>query len=148
MQVTMWKKPSQESNSKATKTIKHQNNNVHHFVRKSKEEPTTISVVGEHTNFIGSITSQEIVDILGTFNGDITGVVVNIRENAKIEGKIIAEVVRIQGYFDGDIFADRVVISKTAKFNGKLNYSIISVEDGAEIDGEFIRKSNPINHAD
>jgi cytoskeletal protein CcmA (bactofilin family) len=56
-----------------------------------------------------------------------------------VEGVIIAEVLSIRGKFDGAIRAKNLNIAAKAKITGTIEYDLLSVEDGACIDGQFKR---------
>ena len=85
----------------------------------------------------GEIFSAGIIEIEGNINGTINGNSVILRENGAIYGTVFAENFSIRGKFEGTIKAKNISIASKAKVTGDIEYDILSVEDGAYIDGHF-----------
>lgn len=85
----------------------------------------------------GNINSSGLVEIEGFVKGTIKGNSVIIRENGSVEGDLFAQTLNIRGNFNGNIKAKNISISGKAKITGFIEYSSLTVEDGACIDGQF-----------
>ncbi len=99
-----------------------------------KSMPTIIS---RDLKVEGVIVSAGLIEIEGTIKGTIRGNSVILREDGIIEGEIIAESLSLRGQFSGNIQAKNINISSKARINGVIEYNLLSVEDGACIDGQF-----------
>lgn len=126
--------------AKTTKILKVVDNSNDNQQKKSeilsnfKNTPTIIS---QEFKLIGEIFSGGIVEIQGSIDGTINGNSIILREDGVINGTVIAENFSIRGKFDGKIRAKNVSIYSKALVRGDIEYSSLSVEDGANIDGNF-----------
>lgn len=116
-----------ENDNKITKKIEVISTNF-------KSTPTIFS---RDLNVEGNISSAGLVEIEGFVKGTIKGNSVIIRENGSVEGDLFAQTLNIRGNFNGNIKAKNISISGKAKVNGFIEYSSLTVEDGACIDGQF-----------
>jgi cytoskeletal protein CcmA (bactofilin family) len=98
---------------------------------------STPTIIARDLSIEGEITSTGLVEIEGKIKGTIRGNSVILREEGFVEGTIIAESLSIRGTFQGDIKAKSIGISSKAKITGNIEYGMLSVEDGACIDGQF-----------
>ncbi len=99
-----------------------------------KSSPTIIS---KDLKIEGDLFNNGIIEIEGLVKGSIFGGLVVIREDGAIEGQVEVDSIEIKGRFDGAIKAKAVAIFNGAQVVGSIEYEIISVEDGASIDGQF-----------
>lgn len=99
-----------------------------------KNTPTIIS---QEFRLVGEIFSGGVVEIQGVIDGTVNGNSIILREDGVINGTVIAENFSIRGKFDGKIKAKNVSIHSKALVRGDIEYSSLSVEDGANIDGNF-----------
>lgn len=99
-----------------------------------KNTPTIIS---QEFRLVGEIFSGGVVEIQGLIDGTVNGNSIILREDGVINGTVIAESFSIRGKFDGKIKAKNVSIHSKAVVRGDIEYSSLSVEDGANIDGNF-----------
>ncbi len=91
---------------------------------------------------VGDLQSGGDVQIEGSVEGDIKSRTVTIGEKAQINGSVNADTASILGRVDGKINASAVRIAKTANVQGDINYQILSIEEGAVIDGQVKRKDS------
>ena len=108
----------------------------------AKNSPT---ILAQDLNFEGEISSTGLIEIQGNVNGTIKGNNVTLRESGKIEGTVIADHLNIKGKFEGSIKANKITISSKASIIGNIEYELLSVEDGASIDGQFKKICNKNN---
>jgi len=113
------------SNSKKKSEVT--NNNL-------KSTPTIIS---KDLKVEGDIVSAGLIEIEGIINGNINGNLVVIRESGFVNGSIMAKSLNIKGGVEGKVKAGQINIASKAKFVGTIEYNILSVEDGASIEGNF-----------
>lgn len=99
-----------------------------------KSSPT---IIAKDLHFVGDINAQGLIEIEGTIIGSINGGSVILREEGSIEGQVNVESISIKGKFKGDLKARSVNIFSTAEVTGTIEYEVISVEDGALVDGQF-----------
>ncbi len=100
---------------------------------------STPTIISRDLRIEGEIISPGLIEIEGNIKGIIKGNSVILRENGVVEGIIIAEVLSVRGKFDGTIRAKNLNIAAKAKITGTIEYDLLSVEDGACIDGQFKR---------
>ena len=98
---------------------------------------STPTIIARDLRIEGEITSAGLIEIEGNIKGTLKGNAVILREEAVVEGDIIAESLSIRGKFDGTIKAKSINISGKARITGVIEYESLCVEDGASIDGQF-----------
>ncbi len=99
-----------------------------------KSAPT---ILADDLKIEGEVTSTGLVEIEGYVNGAVKASNVTIRENGSIEGSIISENLNIKGKFNGTIHAKQINFFSKSEVSGNIEYEVLSVEDGASIDGQF-----------
>ena len=101
---------------------------------------STPTIISRDLKIQGEIFSAGVIEIEGNISGTINGNSVILREEGSINGTIFAENFSIRGKFEGTIKAKNISIASKARVNGEIEYDILSVEDGACIDGHFKKK--------
>jgi cytoskeletal protein CcmA (bactofilin family) len=103
-----------------------------------KSMTNTTSILSKEVVIEGKIKSESNVEIEGKFKGDINGKRVCIREGALVEGFIKSKSLDIEGNFNGEIKTKSINIFKSANIiSSNIEYTTLSVEDGASIEGNF-----------
>jgi cytoskeletal protein CcmA (bactofilin family) len=100
--------------------------------------------LGVGTTYRGRLDFTGSVRIDGMFEGEIEseGTLVVGRE-AAITGQVRVGQLVLGGTLSGDVVAGtRVTLHKTARFTGTMTSPALSVEEGAQMDGE-LRMSSP-----
>ena len=95
------------------------------------------SIIAAGTHLEGEINSTSTIEIEGQVKGNIKSKIIIIREGGIVDGEIIAETISIKGKFQGNVSAQNINIFNKARINGNIEYSSLSVEDGACIEGQF-----------
>jgi cytoskeletal protein CcmA (bactofilin family) len=74
--------------------------------------------------------------ILGRFKGDIEikGRLI-LGEGSVVEAKVLADTAEIAGEFKGEIVAERLVLLEKARVTGTFDARILSVREGAQMNG-------------
>ena len=103
----------------------------------SKE--TFNAFLGAGTNYNGTLTFQGAIRIDGVFTGTINseGTLI-VGHNASIEGTVRVGSVICNGKINGDIqAAEKLVLNKTALVTGTVISPVLSMEEGAKLDGKL-----------
>lgn len=103
----------------------------------AKGHNSTPSILSKSLKIRGDLVSNGMIEIEGLIDGNINSNSVILREDAVVEGEIIAESVIIKGSFRGNIRAKNISIASKAKIFGAVEYACLAVEDGASIEGQF-----------
>jgi cytoskeletal protein CcmA (bactofilin family) len=109
---------------------------------KKESNNSTPTIIAKDLSLEGEIKSEGIIEIEGKIKGTIDAHSIIIRESGLVEGIINAQFLVVKGEFKGNIFAKNVNIDCKANIVGNIEYGILSVEDGASIDGQF--KKTPV----
>lgn len=96
--------------------------------------------LGAATQYQGDLSFKGAVRIDGKFTGTITsdGTLI-VGQEARIEGTIAVAVLVSNGTIIGEArMSQQSTFHKTARFEGCLTTPALSVEEGAQIDGQII----------
>jgi cytoskeletal protein CcmA (bactofilin family) len=97
----------------------------------------TFSVLGADMAIIGNIEAGADIHVDGRIEGDVTCHGLVQGETSEITGAVRAETVRIAGLVRGTIAAREVVILRTARIEGDIGYDVLTIEQGARIEGRL-----------
>ena len=106
---------------------------------------TTFSVLGADLAVKGDITASADLHIDGHVEGDITCAALMQGEASMIEGSIKAQTARLAGTIKGGIEVDQLVILKSARIHGDVKYDVLTIEQGAHIDGRLSHGLEPVD---
>ncbi len=98
---------------------------------------STPTIIARDLTIEGDLVSANVVEIEGTIKGTIKGNAVVVHEEGIVEGEIVAESLSVRGKVSGNIRAKNINIASKARITGLIEYGLLSVEDGAFIDGQF-----------
>ena len=101
-----------------------------------------VALIGSDIRTEGSIESPAAIHLAGTHLGDITCKSLIIEATGSVTGKIKAVDVRVSGTVVGEIAADNLQVTKSGKIDGSLSYMRIEIEDGANVEGQFLQKKS------
>ncbi len=93
------------------------------------------SAISADLKVVGNLESAGDIQLDGTVVGDINSRTLTVGEGAHVEGSITAEEVRICGKLSGQVTAASVSIAKTAIIKGDITYQMLSIEEGASLEG-------------
>ena len=102
------------------------------------------SAISADLKVVGNLESAGDIQVNGTVVGDINSRSLTVGEGAHVEGSITAEKVRICGKLSGQVTATSVSIAKTAIIKGDITYQMLSIEEGASLEG----RCNKVNSTD
>ncbi len=94
------------------------------------------SIISPDLKIVGDLKCTGDIQIDGTVDGSITGNLITIGEQAKVEGSIVAETVRIFGTVNGQVRAKTVFLDKTGKVIGGIAHENLTIEAGAHFEGQ------------
>lgn len=97
----------------------------------------TFSVLGADLVVNGDITASAELHIDGLVEGDITCSGLVQGEASAIHGAIRAQTARLSGTVRGGIEVSQLVVLKTARIHGDVRYDVLTIEQGAHIDGRL-----------
>ena len=101
--------------------------------------------LGAGTQYNGTLTFQGAVRIDGIFTGTINseGTLI-VGHNASIDGTLRVGSLICNGKVQGDVQAtDKVVLNKSAVLNGTVCSPVLSMEEGAKLDGKLTMSEIP-----
>lgn len=97
------------------------------------------SVIGAGSAWKGDFSTEGSVRLDGKVSGNIKAAgTVHISEGAEVNANVNASYVTIGGLFDGKLVCtDRLELLATSRVNGSITTRLISIAEGAVMDGEI-----------
>lgn len=97
------------------------------------------SVVGKESTWEGNFSTEDSVRLDGRVSGKVNAAgTVHITEGAEVNADVHGKFVVIAGSYDGKLTcSERLQLLPTSKVRGTITTKMISVGDGAFIDGEI-----------
>jgi cytoskeletal protein CcmA (bactofilin family) len=92
-------------------------------------------VIGADVAIKGDISASADLHVDGKVEGDIVCAALVQGESSRIEGSIEAANARLSGQVTGTITVRELVILKTAVVQGDVHYDVLTIEQGAQIEG-------------
>lgn len=105
----------------------------------SRGTSATPSLISGDLKVIGNLESSGDLQIDGKVEGDIKSRSVTVGESAEVKGAIVADTARICGTVKGKVQASSVTLANTAKAKGDIVHQTLSIEAGAEFEGQVRR---------
>lgn len=102
-------------------------------------ELTKPSVISEGFEFTGDVNFQGTLNVDGTLSGSINVQNLLIGSSGKVNGSIKATTIQVRGAFTGDATCQDLTIGGQANVNAKINYSSLTIQRGAMIQGELTK---------
>ena len=109
--------------------------------------------IGPTISIKGEVTSQEPLTVAGHVDGsvEVTGHPLTIVQDGRAKGTLLAPTIVVSGSVDGSLCAsDKVVVSATAVIEGDISAPVLSVAEGARVQGRIDtgeRKAKPLHLA-
>ncbi len=97
------------------------------------------SVLGADLKITGEITCAGNIEIQGDVDGTITAKGLVVGPDGKVTGIVTAETVEVKGRLDGKVTSKSFSLRATAVVAADVTYSSITIENGAQIEGRFIK---------
>ncbi len=108
--------------------------------RMASKGSSTFSVLGSDLSIIGDITASADLHVDGSVEGDIACSSLVQGETSTICGAVKAEAARLAGTVKGSITARELVILKSARIEGDVFYDALTIEQGAQVQGQFAHR--------
>ena len=102
---------------------------------------STFSVLGPDIAITGDLTAKMDLHLDGKIDGNIRCAGLVQGEASEVTGAVVADSARVAGRIKGSITAETLVILKTARIEGDISYGALTVEEGAQVDGKFMRRN-------
>jgi len=95
------------------------------------------SLIGERSNFEGTLKTEGPVRLLGSIQGEIESKsTIYVEEKAHVTARLTGAHVTVAGQVDGQIFCEgRVEIRPTGRVTGEINAGALIVQEGAYFEG-------------
>ena len=103
----------------------------------SKKRKSTFTVLGPDSAIDGDLAATADLHLDGRVDGDINCAALVQGETSEISGMVVAKNAQVAGKIKGSITADTLVILKTAQIEGDVTYGTLSIEQGAQVAGNF-----------
>jgi cytoskeletal protein CcmA (bactofilin family) len=97
------------------------------------------TVIAEGLKIVGNVTAEELVEINGQVEGELTCTSLIISRNAHIKGPIQAEQLVVDGTIEGPVQGGNVVLKSQAHVVGDIRHQSLAIEMGAFFDGRSVR---------
>ena len=105
---------------------------------------TPFSLIGGDVTIEGNVRASVDLHIDGRIEGDLVCAALVQGSESVIKGHVTAKTARIGGTIEGSIVADELVVEATAHITGDISYGIISIAQGADVEGRVTHKI-PVN---
>jgi len=112
-------------------------------LKTSSENQNIDTLIGEHSHFNGELSFEGAVRIDGKFEGNIRSTnegTLIVSEEAQIVGEVDVPNLLLHGTVRGNVRATKSLkIGPTGRLNGDVEYSIVSLAEGAAVNGRCNR---------
>ena len=106
----------------------------------NRANPIEPSIISEGFEFVGTITSEGVLNISGVIKGKVTAKSVLIDSSGLVEGELFSDQVMVKGKVLGDINCQELNIGPLAEVDGSVSYDSVHIQRGGKIKGHFIKK--------
>jgi len=97
------------------------------------------SIIGTDLLISGDLVSEGEVHIDGTVEGDVKAKSILVGEAGVVRGEVFADSVRVHETVDGQIKARSVSLARSARVSGDILHEMLSIEQGAFLEGHCRR---------
>jgi len=120
------------------------------MMRKRDESPRTVSenqhidtLIGVHSSFTGELAFEGAVRIDGRFEGNIRSTkdgTLIVSQGAEITGEVHVPNLLLHGLIKGNVYASKSLkLGTTGCINGDVEYRVITLAEGAAVNGRCSR---------
>lgn len=102
---------------------------------------TPFSIIGGDIVITGDISASVDLHVDGKIEGDLSCAALVQGAESEIRGSITAETARLAGLVEGSIIAKDLLIDRTARITGDIAYENITIEQGAQVVGQFSHRA-------
>ncbi len=97
------------------------------------------SLISRDMNILGNLISEGMIDIDGRIEGNVRALTITVRKDGVVKGDLQADEIEILGQVKGLVRAKDVHLYSSAKVEGSIMHEVLSMEEGAFVDGKFKR---------
>src|SRR4249920_1076533 len=97
------------------------------------------TVIAEGLKIVGNVTAEELVEIDGQVEGELTCTSLIISRNAHIKGPIQAKELVVDGTVEGPVEGGHVILKSQAHVVGDVRHQSLAIESGAYFDGRSVQ---------
>ena len=121
--------------------------------KKRKNSARLDTLIGQNTMLEGNIVFEGGLRIDGVIKGNITALndpeaILTISEQGKIEGDVNVPNMVINGAVTGDVHSSgHVELAAKTNIMGNVYYTLLQMEEGAQINGNLIHQATAIPEA-
>ncbi len=105
--------------------------------------PSHLTIIAQGVEITGNLVTTGEVQLDGVLKGDIRCGALTIGEGGVLVGSVISERATIRGAVQGLIHSKSVALEQTAQVTGDVTQETLTVQQGAQVDGRLIRRSDP-----
>jgi cytoskeletal protein CcmA (bactofilin family) len=98
------------------------------------------SVLASDLKVTGDIVSKGSVEVMGEVDGSITANTLTITHEGAVKGTVAAGTIDLRGKLNGKIESATLTLRSAAQVTADVNYSTLTIESGAQIEGSFKMK--------
>lgn len=102
--------------------------------------PLKPSIIGEGFEFIGTIKSEGVLNVVGVVSGKVTAKSVTVDVGGKVEGELITEQLLVKGTVLGEVTCQELNVGPRALIDGTISYETINIQRGGRVAGKFLKK--------
>ena len=95
------------------------------------------AILCEGFDFSGKIRSAGMLNLDGTFRGEIAVSELIIGPNGKVFGSVQCQTLTVRGAFEGDAQCDQLILGGSSVVNADIHYRGLQVASGAIVSGEL-----------
>jgi cytoskeletal protein CcmA (bactofilin family) len=105
--------------------------------------PAHLTIIAQGVEIVGNLTTTGEVQLDGVLKGDMRCGALTIGEGGVLVGSLISERCVVRGTVQGLLHSKTVLLERTAQVTGDITQETIAVQEGAQLDGRLIRRSDP-----
>lgn len=108
----------------------------------------TQSFIDASLTIVGDLHSEGDVQIDGRVCGNVSCAQLIVGRDAAITGTVRAEQAIVRGSITGTIRASVVILQEPARVKSDITYTMLAVDDGAELEGTAHRSESPLTETE
>jgi cytoskeletal protein CcmA (bactofilin family) len=105
--------------------------------------PSHLTIIAQGVEINGNLVTTGEVQLDGVLKGDVRCGALTIGEGGVLLGSVISERAVVRGTVQGLIHSKAVILERTAQVTGDVTQETLTVQEGAQVDGRLIRRSDP-----
>ena len=103
-----------------------------------------ISIISIEMSLVGNVTFKGSLRLDGKVEGNVKGEHLVLGASGRIVGDVDADNVVCHGHVEGNVAAKKLFVMKGSTITGRVETSDLSVESGAQLNGEIKSRSQDL----